>query len=85
MTQFLFLINNLKPVDVAFFIICAVIIALIVGIYFLIPVFNKKRYQEQRENLKKREESFKVNFRTQNSEEVVGVDKTDDATETINE
>jgi len=54
-------INALGPVDVVFFIVCAVLIAAIVGIYFLIPVINKKQYQEQRENLKKREEAFKSN------------------------
>lgn len=47
--------------DIGFFIACGVIIALIVAIYFLIPVFNKKQYQEQRDNLKKREIAFKAN------------------------
>ena len=47
--------------DVGFFVACGVIIGLIVGIYFLIPVFNKKQYQEQRDNLKKREAAFKAN------------------------
>ena len=55
-------INPLGGVDIAFFVICAVIIALGVGIYFLIPVLNKKQYQEQRENLRKREEAFKSNY-----------------------
>lgn len=57
--------NNLPPVDVAFFIICAVLILLIVGVYFLIPVINKKQYREQRENLQKREEAFKINKQKQ--------------------
>ena len=55
-------LNQLKRVDKAFFIICAVIIVLIVAFYFLIPVFNKKLYQEQRDNLKKREAAFKSNL-----------------------
>lgn len=55
-------VNKLKDVDKAFFIICAVIIVLIVAVYFLIPVFNKKFYQEQRENLHKREAAFKSNL-----------------------
>lgn len=59
-------LNSLSDVDTAFFIICAVIIALIVAVYFLIPVFNKKLYQEQRDNLKKREAAFKSNLQ-QNS------------------
>lgn len=57
-------LNQLKRVDKAFFIICAVIIVLIVAFYFLIPVFNKKLYQEQRDNLKKREAAFKSNLQS---------------------
>ena len=38
-------LNKLKDVDIAFFIICAAIVALIVAVYFLIPVFNKKFYR----------------------------------------
>lgn len=53
------LLNNLGSVDIGFFVGCAVAIVLVVAIYFLIPVFNKKQYREQRENLKKREEAFK--------------------------
>lgn len=55
------LLNKLGSVDIGFFVGCAVAIVLIVAIYFLIPVFNKKQYQEQRENLKKREEAFRSN------------------------
>ncbi len=53
------LLNSLGSVDIGFFVGCAVAIVLVVAIYFLIPVFNKKQYREQRENLKKREEAFK--------------------------
>lgn len=55
-------INSLKPVDVVFIIVCVAIVAIAVGIYFLIPVFNKKQYKEQRDNLRKREEAFKSNL-----------------------
>ena len=37
--------------------------AICVGVYFLIPVLNKKQYREQRENLKKREAAFQSNIR----------------------
>lgn len=57
-------LNKLKDVDIAFFIICAAIVALIVAVYFLIPVFNKKFYREQRENLHKREAAFKSNLQS---------------------
>lgn len=68
-------LNKLSEVDQAFFIVCAVIIALIVAVYFLIPVFNKKLYREQRDNLHKREAAFKSNLKqnqavvTDNAEE----------------
>lgn len=64
-----FALNSLKDVDIAFFIICAVIIVLIVAVYFLIPVFNKKFYEEQRENLHKREAAFKSNLQNARSVE----------------
>ena len=64
-------LNSLKDVDIAFFIICAVIVVLIVAVYFLIPVFNKKQYQEQRENLHKREDAFKSNLHNAPSAEPV--------------
>lgn len=54
-------LNSLKSTDIIFFVCCAAAIAVAVLIYFLIPVFNRKQYQEQRENLRKREESFKAN------------------------
>lgn len=64
MIKNLLLLNPLGPVDIGFFVACAVIVVLIIAVYFLIPVFNKKQYQEQRENLKKREEAFKSNTKT---------------------
>lgn len=64
----------MKLVDVIFFIVCAVLVALGVGYYFLIPVIHKKQYQEQRDNLKLREESFKRNLNRQKSEESLAVD-----------
>lgn len=55
-------LNPLGSVDIIFFVVIGALIALAVAIYFLIPVFNKKQYKEQRENLKKREASFKANI-----------------------
>ena len=56
-------LNSPKQVDIIFFIVLGAIVALCVIFYFLIPVFNKKQYREQRENLKKREVAFKSNIR----------------------
>ncbi len=53
------LLNKLKSVDVAFFLICLGIAAAAVAIYFLIPIFNKSQYEERRNNLRKREAAFK--------------------------
>lgn len=39
----LLLLNKLGSVDIGFFVACAAIIVLIVAVYFLIPVFNKKQ------------------------------------------
>ena len=50
---------TLGKVDLILLIIILVIIAAGVGIYFLIPVINRKQYQQMRDNLKKREASFK--------------------------
>ena len=66
-------LNPLGSTDIWFFVLCGVIVAAIVGIYFLIPLFNKKQYQEQRENLKKREAAFKANLKV---EEDVAVEET---------
>ena len=51
-------LNKLRSVDVMLFCIIGGIIALCVLIYFLIPVINKKQYQEMRDNLKRREVAF---------------------------
>ncbi len=64
-----FLLNTLGTTDIVFLIIALVSIALIVGIYFLIPVINRKQYEQQRENLKMREEVFKENLRLKQERE----------------
>ncbi|MCF0107700.1 MAG: hypothetical protein HUJ59_01645 [Bacilli bacterium] len=56
------LLNSLSTPDIVFFSLCAGIIVLCVAIYFLIPVFNRKQYREARENLEKREKSFRANI-----------------------
>ena len=56
-------LNSLGAVDIGFFVACGVIIAACIAVYFLIPVFNKKQYQEMRDNLKRREVAFKANLK----------------------
>lgn len=67
-------LNKLGNVDIGFFIACVAIVVLIVVIYFLIPVFNKKQYQEQRENLKKREAAFHANKKVDKEEPLAFAD-----------
>ncbi len=54
-------LNELPLTDIILFIVLAAIIVIAIAIYFLIPVFNKKQYQEQRDNLRKREAAFHSN------------------------
>ena len=61
-------LNSLGAWDVGFFVACGLIVVAIVAVYFLIPVFNKKQYQEQRDNLKKREVAFKANMKVDDAE-----------------
>ena len=58
----------LKSVDIVFFISILVIIGICVALYFLIPVLNQKKYRQQREALKKREEVFLANQEAKNKE-----------------
>ncbi len=81
----LLLLNGLKAVDFGFFIGCAVVIVLIIAVYFLIPVFNKKQYAEQRENLKKREAAFNANRRSvpQEGDSLNGIDAQDNLVDNV--
>jgi len=49
------LLNQIGKVDQAFIWIVVGAVLLGVAFYFLIPLFNRKRYAEARENLKRRE------------------------------
>ena len=52
---------TIKSVDIIFFVILLAIILLCVGIYFLIPVLNKKRYAQARADLERRENAYYAN------------------------
>ena len=62
-------LNSIGAWDIGFFVACGLIIAAIVAVYFLIPIINKKQYQEQRDNLKKREVAFKANMKVATDEQ----------------
>lgn len=56
------LLNKLTKIDRTFFMILGILIAAALLMYFVImPLINHKFYKEQRDNLRKREKSFKRN------------------------
>ena len=52
---------ELPAVDVIFFTFLLVLVLIAVALYFLIPVFNKKKYKQARDEYKAREEAFRKN------------------------
>ena len=61
------LFNQLKQADIVFFIVCIAIIVIIIAVWLLIPVFNKRQYKEQRDSLRQREAIFKGYNSVENS------------------
>ena len=74
--------NDPNPVDIIFFVIIGIVIAICVAIYFLIPVINKKQYQEMRDNLNKREVAFKANLKGGEAMPETNADTSADAEQT---
>ena len=74
---------SLPSVDIWFFVICALIVVAIVAIYYLIPVFNKEKYEEQRANLDKREAAFKANHTPKDEEAAPVADTTTPVEENV--
>jgi hypothetical protein len=58
-----------KP-DLTFFIAIVAIIAVCVLIYFLTPVIKRKQFEEARQNLRKREETFRANLKNLQPEQI---------------
>ncbi len=67
----MFLLNKLKSPDIWFFSILIGIVVVCVAIYFLIPIINHKVYEERRENLKKREKTFRANLKNLKPENII--------------
>lgn len=51
-------LNSLKQADIIFFVICVLVVVVSVSLYFLMPVFKHKQYEERRKSLRQREEAF---------------------------
>lgn len=71
----------LSTPDLIFFIAIAVIVVIIVAIYFLIPVIKHKEYAERRANLRKREETFRANLKSLKQEEVTIIEETESSSQ----
>lgn len=67
---------NFYP-DILFLIIVLVIIGVCVALYFIMPILNHKKYEQQRAELKKREEIFLANQKAR--EQVEEVSEVEDA------
>jgi len=65
----MFLLNKLKSADVTFFIVCIAIVVVIIAIWLLIPVFNKRQYKDQRDSLRQREAAFRSNIQAIHSQQ----------------
>ena len=66
-----------KP-DLTFFILLIVIIAACVLVYFLTPIIKRKQFEEARENLRKREETFRANLKNLQPESIHNENKKDE-------
>ena len=77
-------LQKLGKVDRRFFLICGIIIAVIVAVYFLIPVIRREQYETQRNNLREREKAFNAAKQARDAE--AGNDTTVDlSTQTNNQ
>ena len=65
----MFLIELTGP-DLMFLIVIISIVAACVIIYLLTPIIKRKQFEEQRANLKKREETFRANLKKLKPEEI---------------
>ncbi len=83
--MFLNSIIKTNSVDIVFFIICAVIIGVAVGLYFLIPVIQHKKYEERRQRLREREEAFYASRKASNAVESSNLDEDLFKTDAIDE
>ncbi|MBQ3571244.1 MAG: hypothetical protein IJA15_00285 [Clostridia bacterium] len=83
MQNALLLLNELGDVDRRFFLICGIIIAVIVAVYFLIPVIRREQYETQRNNLREREKAFNAAKQARDAE--AGKDSTVDLSAQTND
>lgn len=62
------LMFKLTKADKEFFLVLGIIAGVFLVAYLLMPIIKRKQYAEARENLKKREATFKANLKKLNGE-----------------
>ena len=72
------LLFTLTKPDLIFIICVGSIVAIGVLVYLLTPIIKRKQYAESRENLRKREETFKANLKKLHGEVATEVEEESD-------
>ena len=72
------LLFKLTKADKEFFLFLLIVAGIFVVGYLLMPIIKRKQYAESRENLRKREETFKANLKKLHGEVATEVEEESD-------
>lgn len=72
------LLFKLTKADKGFFLFLLIIAGIFLAVYLLMPIIKRKQYAESRENLRKREETFKANLKKLHGEVATEVEEESD-------
>lgn len=72
------LLFKLTKADKEFFLFLLIIAGIFLAVYLLMPIIKRKQYAESRENLRKREETFKANLKKLHGEVATEVEEESD-------
>lgn len=72
------LLFKLTKADKEFFLFLLIIAGIFLVVYLLMPIIKRKQYAESRENLRKREETFKANLKKLHGEVATEVEEESD-------
>ena len=72
------LLFKLTKADKEFFLFLLIVAGIFLVVYLLMPIIKRKQYAESRENLRKREETFKANLKKLHGEVATEVEEESD-------
>ena len=72
------LLFKLTKADKEFFLFLIILAGIFLVVYLLMPIIKRKQYAESRENLRKREETFKANLKKLHGEVATEVEEESD-------